>query len=277
MPLLSEDQIKQYNQKGYISPIQALTKNQAQEVKEEIEFIENKWPNELKNLGRNYPHLISPILDNVVRNSNILDAVESIIGKNILACGTTLFIKEPDERGFVSFHQDAKYIGLEPHNWVTAWVAITDANENNGCMKMWPGTHKQELKYHKEKFDYNSGNLLTRGQTVENVPLEKTESVILNEGQMSLHHPRIVHGSGINKSKKRRIGFVIQSYIGTNVKQVLGKMYVQLVRGKDNFNYHQKTNKPIKTMEKKAVKIRKKAMEELSKIFYNETTQKGKY
>ena len=277
MPLLSEDQIKQYNQKGYVSPIQALTKNQAQEVKEEIEFIENKWPNELKNLGRNYPHLISPVLDNVVRNSNILDAVESIIGKNILACGTTLFIKEPDERGFVSFHQDAKYIGLEPHNWVTAWVAITDANENNGCMKMWPGTHKQELKYHNEKFDYNSGNLLTRGQTVENVPLEKTESVILTEGQMSLHHPRIVHGSGINKSKKRRIGFVIQSYIGTNVKQVLGKMYVQLVRGKDNFNYHQKTNKPIKTMEKKAVKIRKKAMEELSKIFYNETTQKGKY
>ena len=277
MPLLSEDQIKQYNQKGYVSPIQALTKNQAQEVKKEIEFIENKWPNELKNLGRNYPHLISPILDNVVRNSNILDAVESIIGKNILACGTTLFIKEPDERGFVSFHQDAKYIGLEPHNWVTAWVAITDANENNGCMKMWPGTHKQELKYHNEKFDYNSGNLLTRGQTVENVPLEKTESVILNKGQMSLHHPRIVHGSGINKSKKRRIGFVIQSYIGTNVKQVLGKMYVQLVRGKDNFNYHQKTNKPIKTMEKKAVKIRKKAMEELSKIFYNETTQKGKY
>ena len=277
MPLLSEDQIKQYNQKGYVSPIQALTKNQAQEVKKEIEFIENKWPNELKNLGRNYPHLISPILDNVVRNSNILDAVESIIGKNILACGTTLFIKEPDERGFVSFHQDAKYIGLEPHNWVTAWVAITDANENNGCMKMWPGTHKQELKYHNEKFDYNSGNLLTRGQTVENVPLEKTESVILTEGQMSLHHPRIVHGSGINKSKKRRIGFVIQSYIGTNVKQVLGKMYVQLVRGKDNFNYHQKTNKPIKTMEKKAVKIRKKAMEELSKIFYNETTHKGKY
>ena len=277
MPLLSEDQIKQYNQKGYVSPIQALTKNQAQEVKKEIEFIENKWPNELKNLGRNYPHLISPILDKVVRNSNILDAVESIIGKNILACGTTLFIKEPDERGFVSFHQDAKYIGLEPHNWVTAWVAITDANENNGCMKMWPGTHKQELKYHNEKFDYNSGNLLTRGQTVENVPLEKTESVILTEGQMSLHHPRIVHGSGINKSKKRRIGFVIQSYIGTNVKQVLGKMYVQLVRGKDNFNYHQKTNKPIKTMEKKAVKIRKKAMEELSKIFYNESTQKGKY
>ena len=277
MPLLSEDQIKHYNKKGYVAPIKALTKDQAQEVKKEIEYIEKKWPNELKNLGRNYPHLISPILDNVVRNSNILDAVESIIGKNILACGTTLFIKEPDEKGFVSFHQDAKYIGLEPHNWVTAWVAITDANENNGCMKMWPGTHKKELKHHSEKFDYNSGNLLTRGQTVENVPIEKTESVILTEGQMSLHHPRIVHGSGINKSKKRRIGFVIQSYIGTNVKQVLGKMYVQLVRGKDNFNYHQKTNKPIKTMEKKAVKIRKKAMEELSKIFYNETTQKGKY
>jgi non-heme Fe2+,alpha-ketoglutarate-dependent halogenase len=71
-----------------------------------------------------------------------LDAVESIIEKNILICGTTLFIKNPNEKGFVSFHQDATYIVLEPHNWVTAWLAITDTNEENGCMKMWPGSHK---------------------------------------------------------------------------------------------------------------------------------------
>ena len=277
MANLSDQQMDFYKQNGYVSPIDILSPQEAIEVREEIEIIENKYPDILEGIGRNYVHIISPLFNKICLNNKMLDAVESIIGKNILICGTTLFIKNANEKEFVSFHQDAKYIGLEPHNWVTAWVAITDANENNGCMKMWPGTHKQELKYHNEKFDYNSGNLLTRGQTVENVPLEKTESVILNEGQMSLHHPRIVHGSGINKSKKRRIGFVIQSYIGTNVKQVLGKMYVQLVRGKDNFNYHQKTNKPIKTMEKKAVKIRKKAMEELSKIFYNETTQKGKY
>ena len=263
---LSTNQINHYNEKGYVSPLEALSTSEANDVKDEIEYIEKKWPEELTGLGRNYPHLISPIFDRVVHNNKILDAVESIIGKNILACGTTLFIKEPDEKGFVSFHQDAKYIGLEPHNWVTAWVAITDANENNGCMKMWPGTHKDELKHHEEKFDYGSGNLLTRGQTVENVPLDKTEPVILNAGQMSLHHPRIVHGSGVNKSKKRRIGFV-----------VLGKMYVQIARGEDKFNFHEKVDRAKKTMDKVNVLNKKKAMGELSKIFYSGTGQKGKF
>ena len=277
MAKLSADQINQYNEKGYVAPIEALNKDEANEIKKEIEFIEKKWPNELDGLGRNYVHLISPIFDRVAHNSKVLDAVESIIGKDILVCGTTLFIKNPDEKGFVSFHQDAKYIGLAPNNWVTAWIAVTDANEENGCMRMWPGTHKEDLKNHIEKFDYDKGNLLTRGQTVENVPLEKTDPVILKAGQLSLHHPKIVHGSGINKSKERRIGFAIQSYIGTNVDQVLGKIYVQQARGKDLFNYHKHVERPKDLMEENGISIRKKAMEDLSKIFYKGLTYKGKF
>ena len=277
MSHLSKKEINQYNEKGYIAPIDALTKDEADEVREEIEFIEKKWPNELEGLGRNYVHLISPIFDKVVHNSKILDAVESIIGKNILVAGTTLFIKDPDKKDFVSFHQDAKYIGFEPHNWVTAWLAITDSNEENGCMRMWSGTHKNELKIHKEKFNDDQGNLLTRGQTIENVPIKKTEPVILKAGQMSLHHPRIAHGSGINKSNKRRIGFVIQSYIGTNVEQVIGKVYVQQARGEDLFNFHEHTSRPLKTMEKESIDIRNKANDELSKIFYIGLKHKGKF
>jgi len=275
MAILSPDQIKQYQDKGYLAPIEALTKDESNEVKEEIEFIEKKWPNELKGLGRNYVHLISPIFDKVVHNSKILDAVENIIGKNILVGGTTLFIKDPDKKGFVSFHQDAKYIGFEPHNWVTAWLAITDSNEENGCMRMYSGTHKEDLRAHNEKF--NEGNLLTRGQTVENVPIEKTEPVILKAGQMSLHHPKIVHGSGVNRSNKRRIGFVIQSYIGTNVEQVIGKVYVQQARGEDTFNYHNHVERPTSTMGEKNINIRKMAMEELSNIFYIGLGKKGKF
>ena len=277
MSHLSKNEINQYNEKGYLAPIDVLTKNEADEVREEIEFIEKKWPNELEGLGRNYVHLISPIFDKVVHNSKILDAVESIIGKNILVAGTTLFIKDPDKKGFVSFHQDAKYIGFEPHNWVTAWLAITDSNEENGCMRMWSGTHKDDLKVHEEKFNDNQGNLLTRGQTIDNVPIEKTEPVILKAGQMSLHHPRIAHGSGINKSNKRRIGFVIQSYIGTNVEQVIGKVYVQQARGEDLFNYHEHTKRAVNTMEKENIDIRNKANEALSKIFYSGLSQKGKF
>ena len=272
---LSSNQIKQYEQDGYVAPIDVLSKEEANEIRDEIEYIEKKWPEELEGLGRNYVHLISPVFNKICYKPKILNAVESIIGQNILICGTTLFIKNANEQGFVSFHQDAKYIGLEPHNWVTAWIAVTDANEENGCMRMLAGSHKENLRHHNQKFDEN--NLLTRGQTIENVKIEKTNPVILKAGQMSLHHPKVVHGSGLNKSRDRRIGFVVQSYIGTNVDQVLGKMYVQLARGKDTFNYHENVTRPIELMNHKDILNRKKANDELSKIFYRGSDKIGKY
>ena len=275
MTNLSAQQIKYYNEKGYIAPIDVLSNQEASEIRKEIETIEKKWPDALAGPGRNYVHLISPVFNKLCLNKKILDAVESIIGKNILICGTTLFIKNPNEKGFVSFHQDAKYIGLEPHNWVTAWIAITDANEENGCMQMWPRSHKKNLIHHTEKFDEN--NLLTRGQTIENVPSEEIESVVLETGQMSLHHPTVIHGSGLNKSNDRRIGFVVQSYIGSNVNQVLGKMFVQKARGKDTYKFHKYSDIPQALMTEENILSWNKANNELSKIFYSGAKKKGKY
>ena len=275
MTKLTTQELNHYKNKGYISPVDALTSIEAKEIRDEIEKIEKNWPKALEGINRNYVHLISPVFNKVCLNKNILDAVESIIGKNILICGTTLFIKNPKEKGFVSFHQDAKYIGLEPHNWVTVWVAITDANENNGCMRMLSGSHKENLRHHEQKFDEN--NLLTRGQTIKNVSLDKTDPVILKAGQMSLHHPKIVHGSGLNYSDDRRIGFVIQSYIGSNVDQVLGKMYVQKARGEDKYKYHEYSNIPSELMGKEEVISQNRANEELSKIFYFKSEKIGKY
>ena len=275
MSSLTVKQIKQYKDEGYVAPINVLSKEEAKEIRDEIERIEEKWPNELEGLGRNYVHLISPVFNKICCKPKILDAVESIIGQNILICGTTLFIKNANEKGFVSFHQDAKYIGLKPYNWVTAWIAVTDTNEENGCMRMWAGSHKENIKEHNQKFDEN--NLLTRGQTIENVKIKETKPIVLKAGQMSLHHPKVIHGSGLNKSNDRRIGFVVQSYIGTNVDQVLGKMYVQLARGKDSFNYHENVTRPVELMNEKDILLRKKANDELSKIFYSGSNKVGKF
>ena len=275
MSYLSANQLKQYKDEGFVSPIDIFSKDRINEIRKEIELIEEKVPEELDKSGRYNAHLISPLLDEVTHDSKILDAVQSIIGENILVCGTTLFIKNPNEKGFVSYHQDAKYIGLKPYNWVTAWVAITDSNEHNGCMKMWSGSHKGNLKDHDQMF--NKGNLLTRGQTVKNVPIDETTPLILKAGQMSLHHPTVVHGSDLNKSNDRRIGFVIQSYIGTNVKQVLGQNSVQLARGIDDFNYHNKINRPKSLMDINDLKVKKQENENLQKIFYAGSQQKGEY
>ena len=275
MSLLNAKQLKDYNDNGFVSPIDVLSLEEAAEIKNEIQYIEKKWPDELIGLGRNNVHYISPVFDKVCHNAKILDAVESIIGKDILVGGTTLFIKDPDKKGFVSWHQDAKYIGFEPYNWVTAWLAITDTNEENGCMRMWSGSHKEKIKDHKDTYDKN--NLLTRGQTVQNVPVEKTTPNTLKAGQLSLHHPMIVHGSGPNKSKQRRIGFVIQSYIGTDVDQVIGKVFVQQARGKDPFKYHEHAKRPVELMNKDDMILKNKANEELSKIFYKDAKKIGKY
>ena len=275
MTYLSSNQLKQYEEKGFISPINVFSKDKAKQIRNEIELIEKKRPKELEKTGRYNAHLISPLLDEVTHNPKILDAVQSLIGENILVCGTTLFIKNPNEKGFVSYHQDAKYIGLEPHNWVTAWIAITDANEENGCMKMWSGSHKQSLKEHNQKF--NEGNLLTRGQTVENVPEKEVKPLILNAGEMSLHHPTLVHGSGLNKSNDRRIGFVIQSYIGSNVKQVLGENSVQVARGHDEFGYHKIIKRSSGLLNMNDIKLKDIENENLQKIFYNGSKKKGQY
>ena len=274
MSYLSSNQLKQYMDEGFVSPINIFSKEKAKEIRNEIELIEKKIPGELNESGRYNAHLISPLLDEVTHNSKILDAVQSLIGENILVCGTTLFIKNPNEKGFVSYHQDAKYIGLEPYNWVTAWVAITDSNEKNGCMRMWPKSHL-DIKDHNEKF--NEGNLLTRGQTVENVPEKEVKSIELKAGQMSLHHPRIVHGSGVNKSNDRRIGFVIQSYIGTNVKQILGKNSVQIARGEDKFNHHEVIKRNNTLMSEESILLRKKENGYLQEIFYKGAKQKSDY
>ena len=73
MSSLSSAQIQQYKNDGYIAPLDVLSKDEALEIREEIELIEKKWPDELDGLGRNYVHMISPVFDKVCHNSKILD------------------------------------------------------------------------------------------------------------------------------------------------------------------------------------------------------------
>ena len=87
MTNLSDQQINFYNDKGYVAPIDVLSIQEANEIREEIELIEKKWPNALEGLGRNYVHMISPIFNKVCLNNKILDAVKSIMQYPILGIG----------------------------------------------------------------------------------------------------------------------------------------------------------------------------------------------
>ena len=216
MPIrLTAAQKAAYEQDGFVAPIDIFSPEEAADIRAALEEAERRWPEGMAGANRNNAHYVLPVLDSVTHDSRILDAVEDVIGPDILVAGTTLFIKEPETKGFISWHQDARYIGLEPHDWVTGWLAISNVTEENGCMRMIPGSHRAPLAAHVDT--YGEDNLLTRGQTVPDVDEDAAVAVPLKPGQLSLHHPRIVHGSGPNMSGERRIGFAMQSYIGPHL------------------------------------------------------------
>jgi len=272
---LSADEVQFYQKNGYISPINILSEKEAISFHEELQSIESKYGSDLTDLGRNNTHQVIPFVDQLAHHPKILDAVQSIIGQNILVAGTTLFIKEPEQAGFISWHQDAKYNGLKPYNWVTAWLALTEVNVENGCMYMWPGSHIDGEREHDDT--YGKDNLLTRGQTVANVPDNETVAIELKPGQLSLHHPWIVHGSGQNTSKTRRVGLAIQSYLATDVEQINGETYVQLGRGIDEYNHHPHVMRATGLMVEPEVVYWNKANKALQGVLYHGAKKLGKF
>ena len=272
---LTQSQISEYKNKGFFSPVDILSSQEVNEVIDEINYIEKKYPKQINEINRNNIHYYSTIFDRLVHHPKILDVVENFIGKNILAAGSVLFMKEPENKGFISWHQDGLYQGWKPYNSITAWLALSEVNEENGCMKMLPESHKYNFREHQDTFDEN--NLLTRGQTIKDIDEKDAVSVLLKPGQLSIHHPMTIHGSGPNLSKERRIGFAIQSYIGDNVDQVLGKTYVQLARGNDRYKFHNYINRPKKFMQNENLIARDISNKELQKILYKDSKKIGKY
>ena len=94
MSSLTPEQLSQYQKEGYIAPLNIFSAEEVKIVRDEIEHIEKNWPNELIGVGRNNVHLISPIFDEIVHNSKILDAVEDLIGKDVLS------IKKNDSKSY---------------------------------------------------------------------------------------------------------------------------------------------------------------------------------
>ena len=142
-------------------------------------------------------------------------------------------------------------------------------------MYMWPGSHIDGEREHDDT--YGEDNLLTRGQTVANVPEKETVAIELKPGQLSLHHPWIVHGSGQNTSKTRRVGLAIQSYLATDVEQINGETYVQLGRGIDEYNHHPHVMRATGLMVEPEVEYWNTANKALQGVLYHGAKKIGKF
>jgi non-haem Fe2+, alpha-ketoglutarate-dependent halogenase len=271
--ILTQQQIDQFWRDGCIFPIRVMSEADAAEIRSRLEDFEEKTGGPLKGDLRHKSHLLFSWLADLVRQKNIVDAIEDLYGPNLLCWTTNFFIKEARNPAFVSWHQDSTYWGLDKPDVVTAWIALTPSNKSNGAMGFIPGTHTSEQIPHRDTFAKN--NLLTRGQEVA-VDVDEKEAVTieLEPGEMSLHHVRLVHGSPPNPSNDRRIGFAIR-YVPTTVAQIAGDDSATLVRGVDEHHHFAPEPKPTADMDPEFVALHRRITERNAQILYRGTTVKS--
>ena len=235
---LSKALAAQYWEDGYLFPLPALARDEALAYRTEIEGIERDWrdnglPLPLNTYKRINAHVVMPMVAQIGMHPAVLDAVEGILGPDIMIFSGEFFIKEANTKHIVSMHQDLTYWGLGAiDGLVTAWIPLSPATPQSGCMDFVRGSHKNAILPHHDTFDEN--NLLSRGQEVKvDVSDDDKTAIEIHPGQMSLHHGLTIHGSGPNTSDDRRIACVIR-YIRPDMQQQVGeKDYAMLARGKD--------------------------------------------
>lgn len=272
---LTPEQIDAYKRDGFCAPIDIMSEREATVLRQRFEEMEEKFPEALNPFNRNNPHLSISVIDEIAHNQTILDVIEDVIGPDILNWGTVLFIKEPHDPGFVSWHQDARYVGLEPHDGVTAWLALTPSTVESGCMQMLPGTHLNDIQHHIDTF--GEDNILTRGQEVAVTDTSDAVDVVLRPGQMSIHHPRVIHASQPNNSDDRRIGVVIQQLLPHHVRQTRGEPLAQWARGAAVPDHCTEMPRPARNMHPDAVAWRDRANAMWADILYDDAEKKRAY
>jgi non-heme Fe2+,alpha-ketoglutarate-dependent halogenase len=224
-----------FERDGFIAGIPALSPAETARFRQALLALHDEAPAEL------HKHFIN--LHGVLgwgaelgRHAPILDAVEALLGPDILLWKSKAFAKFPGP-GQVAWHQDLPHWNLVPAEAVTAWVALTDSHETNGCVRAIPGSHKAGSRASEAERDPRS--LLTAGLKfdVSEKEADKSAPMVLEAGQFSLHHGMLVHGSGENRTEAPRLGIAFV-YIPAHARQASAPdRHVVLVRGRDRAGF----------------------------------------
>ena len=255
--VLVPDEVAHYRDKGYVSPLRAFDKVAARGYRARLE--EGERSHGLAPDQRRKMHLYLKWVDEVVHHPWVLDAVEDLIGPDILIYHLTLWMKEPQTDAFISWHQDSTYFGLSPAEHVTAWVALSPSSLESGCVQVVPGSHLDGQVLHASAKD--RANMFATGQSLH-VPVDAPiELMVLEPGQFSLHHTYLFHNSMPNRSNDRRIGLGI-SYIPTRCRcSSKVRLSASLARGTDRFGHFDLDPRPAADYDPAALAVHAAAMQ----------------
>lgn len=242
---LTEEQIAQYHRDGFIAPVPMLSRTAAAEIRRELEAVEASMGGTFRSPFNTKFYLRYPWAHDLATTPAILDAVEDLIGPDIMLYHNTAWLKRNDGGSFVSWHQDNTYFGHDPCEVLTVWIALSEVTEETGCVQVLPGTHKIE-QLPLAKPDIAGGNMLSSGQTVafdvstiDPVPME------LQPGDVSIHHAFLIHGSSPNRGGDRRLGLTF-IYHPPGLGQIGAcRTSALLVRGEDRHGHFDHEEPPV--------------------------------
>jgi non-heme Fe2+,alpha-ketoglutarate-dependent halogenase len=246
LKVLTPNQLDIYQRDGLLFPLPALTAAEVEYFRNCHDELDHRLGGRGTAQQKGDCHLHLKWTCDLATHPAVLDAVEDVVGPDILIHSSTIFTKYAHDEKFVSWHQDSHYWGLSEPRLVSAWIALTDSTVANGCLRVVPGSHTRPFAHHEEP---EQKNILGRGHTVSDiVDTNNAVDVVLRAGQMSFHHANLIHGSQPNVSTETRIGFAVR-YVAASVKQKRPHIPVILARGRDIYHHYRLQERPIAGME----------------------------
>jgi ectoine hydroxylase-related dioxygenase (phytanoyl-CoA dioxygenase family) len=213
---LSAQQVKQYQADGYLSPMPVFDSAEIRRIDSEFQRLIQLLPEGRRPGDISQWHEHDAFLYDICAEPRLLDLVECLIGPDFYLWGSHFFAKPPHDPTPVAWHQDAYYWPLEPREAASVWLAFSDSDVENGCMRVIPRTHRSGILKHQRTQDVQANSLwleLEGGQFNINDAVD----IELKAGQASLHDDHIVHGSDGNSSSRWRVGLAIR-YSPNHVK-----------------------------------------------------------
>ena len=244
----------QFDRDGYIKNLPVFAPEGVAELQKMFDEWSGRLPKEIDINRVNMWHKASCSFSRLCHTSAILDYIEDVVGPNFYQWGGQFFVKYPHDGSEVPWHQDCQYWPLSPKRTVTAWLAIYDTDADNAALQVIRGSHKKGLfKHH---INDAAHLVLRRELDADLVDEANIVTLDMKAGEISLHDSGLVHGSGPNRSDRRRCGITIR-FCPTEVKcdlSVWPTFETYLARGVDEYRHNpagpdaQSEKYPTKTM-----------------------------
>jgi non-heme Fe2+,alpha-ketoglutarate-dependent halogenase len=204
---LSPEQVERYARDGALFPIPVLTPEEVARFRAGFEELEARLGGRPRPIGLS--HLFFRWAYELATHPAVADVVEDVLGPDLLVQGSLIICKYPGDSSYVAWHQDGTYSGLHSTPTTSAWIALSESNAGNGCMRVIPGSHRLAMQPHENT--YAPQNLLGHGEEIQ-VEVDESQAMdlVLRPGEMSLHQNNIIHGSGPWRSGEKRIGFILR-------------------------------------------------------------------